>query len=252
MSAAVATPAPGPGAVPAVVADNVSRILSGAVATALVSDIDLTVAPGEFVAITGPSGSGKSSLLYLLGLLDRPTGGRIVLEGLDTAAFDRDAAAAFRLARLGFVFQFHFLLPEFTVIENVLVPLRRLGGRSAADMRARGEAILSSLNIVDRRDRRPDQLSGGERQRAAIARALANDPAIVLADEPTGNLDTRNAGIVFDILAGLARAEGRTVIAVTHDTDLAARADRRVTIVDGRIVEDSGKPAADRQRDPRS
>lgn len=224
----------------AVVAENVSRILSGAVATALVRDIDLTIAGGEFVAITGPSGSGKSSLLYLLGLLDRPTQGRIILAGLDTATLDRDAAAAFRLARLGFVFQFHFLLPEFTVIENVLIPLRRLGGRSPAEMRARGEDILSSLGIANHRDRRPNQLSGGERQRAAVARALANDPAMVLADEPTGNLDTHNAGIVFDILARLARREGRTVIAVTHDTTLAARADRRVLLVDGRIVEDSG------------
>lgn len=224
----------------AVIAENVSRILSGAVATALVRDIDLSIDAGEFVAIAGPSGSGKSSLLYLLGLLDRPTEGRIILDGLDTATFDRDAAAAFRLARLGFVFQFHFLLPEFTVIENVLIPLRRLAARSPSEMRARGEEILASLGIAERRDRRPDQLSGGERQRAAIARALANDPAILLADEPTGNLDTRNAAIVFDILAGLARRDGRTVIAVTHDTDLAARADRRVTIVDGRIVDDSG------------
>ncbi|MGZ8997024.1 MAG: ATP-binding cassette domain-containing protein, partial [Rhodospirillales bacterium] len=122
-------------AVPAIVAEKVSRVLPGAVATTLVEDVDLRIGAGEFVAVTGPSGSGKSSLLYLLGLLDRPTSGRIVLEGQDTATLDRDQAAAFRLARLGFVFQFHFLLPEFSVAENVLIPLRRLGGRSLGEMR---------------------------------------------------------------------------------------------------------------------
>jgi lipoprotein-releasing system ATP-binding protein len=211
------------------------------VATTLVEDVDLAIDAGEFVAITGPSGSGKSSLLYLLGLLDRPTAGRIVLEGQDTAEFDRDGAAAFRLARLGFVFQFHFLLPEFTVAENVLIPLRRLGGRSLPEMRERTEAILASLGIADLRNRKPDQLSGGERQRAAIARALANGPAIVLADEPTGNLDSRNADLVFAILGRIAREERRTVVAVTHDGALAARADRRISLVDGRIVDDSGR-----------
>ncbi|MDZ3837525.1 MAG: ABC transporter ATP-binding protein [Rhodospirillales bacterium] len=231
-------------AAPAIVAQRVSRVLSGAVATTLVEDVDLAIAAGEFVAITGPSGSGKSSLLYLLGLLDRPTAGRIVLEGRDTADLDGNEAAAFRLARLGFVFQFHFLLPEFTVAENVLIPLRRLGGRSLAEMRERTEAILASLGIASLRNRRPDQLSGGERQRAAIARALANDPAIVLADEPTGNLDSRNADLVFAILGRIAREERRTVVAVTHDVALAARADRRISLVDGRVVDDSGhRPA---------
>ena len=228
---------------PAILAEAVSRVLSGAVETTLVDDVNLSIAAGEFVAITGPSGSGKSSLLYLLGLLDRPTTGRIVLEGQDTAALGSDAAAAFRLARLGFVFQFHFLLPEFSVAENVLIPLRRLGGRSAAEMRERAEAVLAGLGIAALRNRRPDQLSGGERQRAAIARALANDPPILLADEPTGNLDSRNADIVFAILGRLAREERRTVVAVTHDVALAARADRRISLVDGRIVDDNGRPA---------
>lgn len=228
-------------AAPAIVAERVSRVLPGAVATTLIEDVDLAIAAGEFVAITGPSGSGKSSLLYLLGLLDRPTAGRIVLEGRDTADLDGNEAAAFRLARLGFVFQFHFLLPEFTVAENVLIPLRRLGGRSLAEMRERIEAILASLGIAGLRNRRPDQLSGGERQRAAIARALANDPAIVLADEPTGNLDSRNADLVFAILGRIAREERRTVVAVTHDVALAARADRRISLVDGRVVDDNGR-----------
>lgn len=230
-------------AVPAIEAEAVTRVLSGAVATTLVEEVNLRIEAGEFVAITGPSGSGKSSLLYLLGLLDRPTSGRIILEGRDVATLDRDGAAAFRLARLGFVFQFHFLLPEFSVAENVLIPLRRLGGRSPAEMCERADAILAGLGIAALRNRRPDQLSGGERQRAAIARALANDPAIVLADEPTGNLDSRNADIVFAILGRLAREEGRTVVAVTHDAALAARADRRISLVDGRIVDDdAGRP----------
>ncbi|MBL8660442.1 MAG: ABC transporter ATP-binding protein [Rhodospirillales bacterium] len=224
----------------AVVAEEVTRVLPGAVATTLVESVDLVIGAGEFVAITGPSGSGKSSLLYLLGLLDRPTSGRILLEGRDTGAFGRDEAAAFRLSRIGFVFQFHFLLPEFTVMENVMIPLRRLSGRAHGRLAVRAQDILESLGIAALRDRRPDQLSGGERQRAAIARALANDPPIVLADEPTGNLDSHNADLVFSILGELAAKEGRTVIAVTHDAALAARAGRRVGLVDGRIVADSG------------
>ncbi|MGZ9033235.1 MAG: ABC transporter ATP-binding protein [Rhodospirillales bacterium] len=228
---------------PAIVAEKVSRVLPGAVATTLVEDVDLRIGAGEFVAVTGPSGSGKSSLLYLLGLLDRPTSGRIVLEGQDTATLDRDQAAAFRLARLGFVFQFHFLLPEFSVAENVLIPLRRLGGRSLGEMRERTEAILASLGIAALGHRRPNQLSGGERQRAAVARALANNPPILLTDEPTGNLDSRNADLVFAILGRLARDERRTVVAVTHDPALAARADRQISLVDGRLVDDSGPRA---------
>jgi lipoprotein-releasing system ATP-binding protein len=229
---------------PFIIAEKVTRILPGAVETTLVEDVNLEISAGEFVAITGPSGSGKSSLLYLLGLLDRPTKGRVLLEGRDTGAFDRDEAAAFRLGRIGFVFQFHFLLPEFTVMENVLIPLRRLGGRSSAAMHKRAETILASLGIDELRHRRPDQLSGGERQRAAIARALANDPPILLADEPTGNLDTHNADIVFAILGDLARDDGRTVVAVTHDVGLAAQAGRQVSLVDGRITADSGARSA--------
>ena len=148
-----------------------------------------------------------------------------------------------RLARIGFVFQFHFLLPEFSVLENVLVPMRRLGRLGAAEMRERAEAILDRLGIAERAQRRPDQISGGERQRAAIARALANDPAIVLADEPTGNLDTANAATVFDVLGRLAADEGRTVIAVTHAPEFAEHAQRQIHIVDGSIVEDSGRNA---------
>jgi len=210
----------------------------------LVRDIDLAVGKGEFVAVTGPSGSGKSSLLYLLGLLDRPSTGQVLLEGQDTVLLSAKDMAALRLARLGFVFQFHFLLPEFSAIDNVLIPIRRLGRLSDAAARARAMELLDSLGLADAAQKLPEQLSGGMRQRAAIARALANDPALLLADEPTGNLDTRNAAAVFDIFGRLVATEGRTVIVVTHDAELAARATRHVHLVDGRIVSDDGAPPA--------
>ncbi|MFO1189194.1 MAG: ABC transporter ATP-binding protein [Alphaproteobacteria bacterium] len=221
---------------PILVCEAVTRTLPGPSPVTLVRDIDLAIGRGEFVAITGPSGSGKSSLLYLLGLLDRPTSGRILLSGEDTTDLDDDALAARRLAKLGFVFQFHFLLPEFTALANVVVPMRRLGGMSERDMQARGRTLLESLNLGAAARKRPGQLSGGERQRVAIARALANSPAVILADEPTGNLDTRNAATVFDIFHGLAHDHGTTIIVVTHDLDLARRADRRVVLVDGSLV----------------
>ena len=231
MSGATMPPAP-------LVAEDVSRVLPGPVPTTLVRHISLALGAGQFIAIVGPSGSGKSSLLYLLGLLDRPSEGRVLLEGEDASRLGREALPRLRLARIGFVFQFHFLLPEFTAVENVLLPMRRLGQLTMPRMRARADALLERLGLADKRHRRPDQLSGGERQRVAIARALANDPMIVLADEPTGNLDTRNADQVFHILAGLARDDGRTVVAVTHNLDLAARADRTIEMRDGRIVGD--------------
>jgi lipoprotein-releasing system ATP-binding protein len=209
----------------------------------LVRDISLSVGRGEFVAVTGPSGSGKSSLLYLLGLLDRPTKGEVRLEGQDTARLSAKEMAALRLARLGFVFQFHFLLPEFSALDNVLIPIRRLGRLRDAAARERAMGLLGALGLADAAAKLPEQLSGGMRQRVAIARALANDPALILADEPTGNLDTKNAAAVFDIFAKLAAEEGRTVIVVTHDASLAARTTRRIHLVDGRIVSD--RPTAD-------
>lgn len=217
-------------------AEGVTKTLPEGVT--LVSDIDLTVEAGEFVAITGPSGSGKSSLLYLLGLLDRPSAGRILLEGRDTAALSPPDLAAMRLARLGFVFQFHFLLPEFTALDNVLIPIRRHGALKLPAAEQRARMLLDALGLGAAADKLPEQLSGGMRQRVAVARALANDPVLLLADEPTGNLDTRNAAGVFDIFARLAREEGRAVLVVTHDAELAQRATRRVHLVDGRIVSD--------------
>jgi lipoprotein-releasing system ATP-binding protein len=216
-------------------AERVTRILPGTVPVTLVRDVDLEFRAGEFCAITGPSGSGKSSLLYLLGLLDVPSEGEVEVEGRRTSALSGDDLADIRLAKLGFIFQFHFLLQEFTVRENVALPIRKLGRLNNGQAMARAGDLLERLGLGDKMTKYPFQLSGGERQRVAVARALANDPLIVLADEPTGNLDTRNAGIVFDIFERLAAEEGRTIITVTHDPTLAARATRQVVIVDGMI-----------------
>jgi lipoprotein-releasing system ATP-binding protein len=216
-------------------AENLVRILPAAVPVTLVDGVSMTVHEREFIAITGPSGSGKSSLLYLLGLLDRPTSGTLRLAGKDTAPMDEEERARTRLAMLGFVFQFHFLLPEFTVSENVEIPMRKLGRLSRAAMHDRSRELLVALGLEDHLTKRPDQLSGGQRQRVAVARALANDPPLVLADEPTGSLDSKSSEQVFQILQGVVRERGKTVIAVTHDLDMAERMDRRIHLVDGRI-----------------
>ncbi len=215
---------------------GVSRILPGPVPVTLVEDIDLEVAAGDFLAITGPSGSGKSSLLYLLGLLDRPTWGEVLLQGRPTSALSERERSRLRLTTLGFVFQFHFLLPEFDVVQNVMLPMRRARLAEDQAMRVRAEALLGDLDLDDCLGKRPDQLSGGERQRVAIARALANDPRVILADEPTGNLDSKNSALVFDIFARIAAEDGRSVVAVTHDPEMAAKAHREVRLVDGRIA----------------
>ena len=219
-------------------AKGVSRVLPGPVPATLVADIDLTVSAGEFLAVTGPSGSGKSSLLYLLGLLDAPSSGRVWLEDGDTSTLDDDALARLRLAKLGFVFQFHFLLPEFSVRDNVALPMRRLGRLDDRGARERADLLLDGLGLGAKGDKKPGQLSGGERQRVAIARALANNPRIILADEPTGNLDRANGRLVFEIFARLAVQGGTTVVVVTHDPELAATCRRQVRMLDGRIVAD--------------
>jgi len=219
-------------------AENLTRILPAIVPVTLVRDVSLTVGEREFVAITGPSGSGKSSLLYLLGLLDRPTSGTLRIAGQDTSQLDDDALARLRLESLGFVFQFHFLLPEFSMLKNVELPMRKAGRFSASEMQERAASLLEDLGLAGHLDKRPDQLSGGQRQRVAVARALANDPQVVLADEPTGSLDSKSSEQVFAILQDLVKKRGKTVIAVTHDMDIAARVDRRIHLVDGKVVSD--------------
>jgi lipoprotein-releasing system ATP-binding protein len=216
--------------------EKLRRELRGEVTATLVADASLAIRRGEFVAITGASGSGKSSLLYLLGLLDHPTAGTVWLNGQDTASLDDDALAALRLAELGFVFQFHFLLPEFSVAENVALPMRRLGRLSAPEIEARAIELLGGFGLADQVKKLPRQLSGGQSQRVAIARALANDPLLILADEPTGNLDSAASANVQEILRELAHNAGRAVAVVTHDRDFATAADRNIVMRDGRII----------------
>jgi lipoprotein-releasing system ATP-binding protein len=220
-------------------ARGVSRILPGIVPVTLVQDINLTIGSHEFVAVTGPSGSGKSSLMYLLGLLDLPTDGDVFIRGVSTSNMSEEERARVRLVELGFVFQFHFLLPEFSLVENVAMPMRALGELSRQAIRDRAEGLLESLGLADQMHRRPDQISGGQRQRVAVARALANEPSVILADEPTGNLDTKSSDQVFAILRDLVDKRGTTVVAVTHSMELAARMDRHIHLVDGRIVSDN-------------
>jgi len=219
----------------AVRTEGLTRILPGEVPITLVEGIGLEIGQGEFVAIMGPSGSGKSSLLYLLGLLDMPTRGRIWIDGTDTAGLSEDELAGLRLRKLGFVFQFHFLLAEFTALENVCLPMRRLGQLSEEEAAAKGLRLLEPLGLKKQAQKRPSQMSGGERQRVAVARALANDPVILLADEPTGSLDTKASANLRGIFQDLARQEHRTVIVATHDPVFAQAADRRIFLVDGRL-----------------
>jgi lipoprotein-releasing system ATP-binding protein len=220
---------------PVIRIEHVTRTLAGEVPVTLVNDASLEIRRGEFVCIMGPSGSGKSSLLYLLGLLDTPTRGRIWIDGEDTSEFDDDRLTDLRLAKLGYVFQFHFLLAEFSALDNVALPARKLGRHSDEAAREHAAQLLDRLGLQGQHHKRPSQLSGGQRQRVAIARALANDPLVILADEPTGNLDSASSANVRDILRELTRELDKTVVAVTHDSSFASVADRRIGIVDGRI-----------------
>lgn len=198
--------------------------------------VALSAAPGELVALVGPSGSGKSTLLHVAGLLERPDAGEVFLDGEACGPLDDDRRTALRRGRIGFVYQYHHLLPEFSAEENVILP-QMIAGVGRAAGRARARELLGSLGLADRVDHRPGQLSGGEQQRVAIARALANRPAIVLADEPTGNLDPATAEEVFALFVGLARDAGLTALIATHNPALAARMDRSVRLENGHLVE---------------
>jgi lipoprotein-releasing system ATP-binding protein len=192
--------------------------------------------PGNVTAIVGPSGCGKSTLLYLLGLLDRPDGGSIwIRDRLMSNSSDSERTAA-RGEHIGFVFQFHFLMQEFTALDNVMMPMRKLGRRTEAEMEARARSLLGEVGLGEKTHRLTTQLSGGEQQRVAIARALANEPAIILADEPTGNLDVRNSGLIFDLLTRLAKDNGQAVVLVTHNPEIANRCDEIKPMRDGEFV----------------
>ena len=198
--------------------------------------VDLSVTRGEMVAIIGASGAGKSTLLHLLGALDRPSAGSVVLDGEAVEGLTDEELAALRNRKVGFVFQFHHLLREFSALENVMLP-QQIGGTETAAARRRAEALLARLGLAERMHHRPSQLSGGEQQRTAVARALATSPAVLLADEPSGNLDNRNAELLHDVLAELARDLGMGMVVVTHNQSLAARADRVLLLADGRVAE---------------
>ncbi len=201
----------------------------------VLNDISLRVEPGGFVAVTGPSGSGKTTLLGLLAGLDRPTRGTVTLDGQDLAALDEDGRARVRREKVGFVFQTFQLIPTLTARENVRVPAELRGADGAAD----ADRLLERVGLADRAHHYPAQLSGGEQQRVAIARAFANRPRIVFADEPTGNLDQRTGAGIIELLAELNRDLGTTLVLVTHDPELAARARRIIRLADGRVVGDS-------------
>ena len=196
--------------------------------------LDYTIGAGQFVAIVGPSGSGKSTLLGLLAGLDAPSTGSIVIDGTDITKLGEDALAKLRGEKIGFVFQFFHLVPSLTAVENISVPMEIAGRRDAM---ARARQLIGEVGLADRAHHYPSQLSGGEQQRIAIARALANDPPIVLADEPTGNLDSGTGRIILDLLLNVRRTRGATLVLVTHDAELAGLADTRLTLRDGRQVD---------------
>jgi lipoprotein-releasing system ATP-binding protein len=200
--------------------------------------IDFALAKGEFCALMGPSGSGKSTLLNIIGLLDRPTAGEVRIEGRAAGGLDDGELTRLRGRSIGFVFQYHHLLPAFTALENVLMPMLVDRGRPDAAMRGRAEALLESVQLTPWRDNLAVNMSGGQQQRVAVARALAMNPALLLADEPTGNLDTKSAQGVFDLMRRVNREQGTSVLIVTHNQALAAQCGRIVEIVDGRLVTD--------------
>jgi putative ABC transport system ATP-binding protein len=205
--------------------------------------LELSIGRGSVTAITGPSGSGKSTLLGLIAGLDAPSGGHVIIDGIDITALDEDGLARLRGSRIGFVFQFFHLLPSLTAYENILVPMEIAGAKEA---RERASALLDEVGLAERAHHYPSQLSGGEQQRIAIARALANDPPLLLADEPTGNLDTATGHAIIELLLGINRARSTTLVLVTHDPELAARAQVTVALKDGRIasISDRRSPAS--------
>ena len=235
----VASPPP-----PAFVAAQLARRYRlGETCVEALRGVDLAIGRGEMVAVAGPSGSGKSTLLHLLGGLDEPDAGRVLVDGVDLATLGDRERTLLRRRRLGFVFQTFNLVPVLSALENVEYPLL-LDGRPAAERRRRAADALRAVGLSGRLDHRPDQLSGGERQRVAIARAVVHEPLALLADEPTGNLDSATAAGILDLLFALRRERGTTIVVATHDPALVERAPRRVALHDGRIERDEGAEAA--------
>lgn len=198
-------------------------------------DLSLTVERGEVVSIVGASGAGKTTLLQIIGTLSRPDSGSVVIDGIDVSTMRDRELSGFRNSKIGFVFQFHNLLPEFTAFENVCIP-GLIGGRDRSEVERRAAELIDMMGLRDRRDHKPAEMSGGEQQRIAIARALINSPAVLLADEPSGNLDTRNRDEIHRLFLELRDRLGQTIMIVTHDEKLAGMADRRIVMSDGRII----------------
>jgi len=229
--------------------DVSKTVMSGSEPLTILHPLSLRIPQRRFVAIVGPSGSGKSTLLGLIAGLDAPTSGSVLIDGVDITRLGEDALAKLRGEKIGFVFQFFHLIPSLTAYENVAVPMEIAG---VDDVRTRANERLEEVGLTGRSHHYPSQLSGGEQQRVALARALANDPPIVLADEPTGNLDSANGRHILDLLRAIHQKRGTTIVLVTHDRELAAMADARLVLRDGRVVEntvqeDVGDPAAVRQ-----
>src|SRR6266404_3870643 len=226
---------------------KVSKVVpSGAEMLTILHSLDLTIPDGQFITVVGPSGSGKSTLLGLIAGLDEPTSGDIRIDGQPINNMSEDALAELRGAKIGFIFQSFHLMPSLTALENILVPMDIAG---AGDARERAQSLLEDVDLVARAHHYPSQLSGGEQQRVAIARAFANDPSIMLADEPTGNLDSHNGRHVFELMVEMNRKRKATLVLVTHDHELAALADRRISLRDGRVVTDSDAEALSREQD---
>jgi putative ABC transport system ATP-binding protein len=241
-------PVPREDAQPVLELVGVRKVYAGLSPVVAMDDVSFTVRRGELVGIVGPSGSGKSTLLHVMGTLDRPTSGRVLIEGMDVAGLTDRELATLRATRIGFVFQQFFLDDYSTALENVADGMLYTG-ESRMARRVAGAQALRKVGLAHRMEHRPPQMSGGERQRVAIARSLVGDPAIVLADEPSGNLDSRSAAAIFQLLHDLNR-DGVTVIIITHDNDLAARLPRRIEVLDGRVVKDHSRPEDGASRSP--
>ena len=214
----------------------VRRYGRGETTIEVLNGVELSLRAGESVALIAPSGAGKSTLLHIAGLLERPDAGEVVIGGRSTSTMNDESRTALRRSEIGFVYQFHHLLPEFSALENVVLP-QMIAGLKRGEAAARARELLGFLGLAARESHRPAELSGGEQQRVALARALANAPRVLLADEPTGNLDPKTADHVFDTLTSLVKASRVAALVATHNLDLAARMDRRVTLRDGRVVE---------------
>ncbi|WP_440948756.1 ABC transporter ATP-binding protein [Methanosarcina sp. T3] len=215
---------------------NLTKVYKDGVEFRALNNANLNIKKGEFVAIVGPSGSGKSTLMHLIGLLDTPSSGTILIDGNDVTKMSDKDRSGMRNRMLGFVFQYHHLLPDFTALENVMMPLL-IAGKSRDEAKGIAEKLLKDVGLEDRMDHRPGELSGGQNQRVAVARALSCSPAIVLGDEPTGNLDTKSGDLIYELLRRLNKEYNQTFIVVTHNEDLAGKADRIVRIVDGKITD---------------